>query len=54
VVNQLIQSQRASVEVLNSGASWFGITYKEDRSYVEKRIRELIHSGIYPNSIINK
>ena len=54
VVNQLIQSQRASVEVLNSSASWFGITYREDRSYVEKCIRELIHSGVYPYSIINK
>jgi dTDP-glucose pyrophosphorylase len=54
VVNQLIQSQRASVQVLNSGASWFGITYKEDRPYVEKRIRQLIADGAYPNFIINK
>ena len=52
VVNQLIQSQQASVQVLYSEASWFGITYQEDRTYVTARIRQLIADGVYPNAII--
>jgi hypothetical protein len=52
VVNQLLQDRRASVRVLTTDSSWFGITYKEDRPYAESRIRQLIEQGVYPHSII--
>ncbi|MCL2728220.1 MAG: nucleotidyltransferase [Bacteroidales bacterium] len=54
VANQLIQSKQASLQVLNCNASWFGITYQQDRPYVEARIGQLIANGLYPNSIIQK
>lgn len=53
VVNQLIQEGGATVEVLATGASWFGITYQQDRPYVASRIRQLISQGLYPHSIIH-
>jgi len=48
VVNTLIQTGEKSVHVLRSNATWFGVTYKEDKDYVTKQINELINGGIYP------
>jgi len=53
VVSRLIQEQQISVRVLATNASWVGITYQEDRPYVQTYIRQLIADGVYPNSIIN-
>ena len=51
VINELIQSGQESVHILNSSESWFGVTYKEDRSYVVSEIKKLIKEGIYPNKL---
>ncbi|MCD6179761.1 MAG: nucleotidyltransferase [Bacteroidales bacterium] len=48
VVNDLIEEKRARVKVLHSKASWFGVTYKEDKDSVMKNIQQLISSGKYP------
>jgi dTDP-glucose pyrophosphorylase len=48
VVNTLVQTGRVSVEVLPTGSSWFGVTYKEDRPTVLASIRALIDKGEYP------
>ncbi len=50
-VNELIEEKRARVKVLHSKASWFGVTYKEDKAGVIENIRQLIASGIYPNKL---
>jgi len=49
--NDLIQSNKENIFVLNSEASWFGVTYKEDKKYVMDKIRVLINKGIYPNKL---
>ena len=51
VVNSLISSGEGRVKVLNSSASWFGITYKEDKVAVQENIRRLIKAGEYPERL---
>ena len=51
VVNNLISQGLAQVKVLPSPASWFGVTYKEDRPYVVNGIKNLISTGVYPKRL---
>lgn len=41
IVTHLIQSKAATVEVLESDAEWFGVTYQEDRPYVVEKLKSL-------------
>ena len=45
VVNDLIRTGRASVEVLDTTAQWFGVTYSADRPGV---VAKLTEAGEYP------
>lgn len=47
-VNELINSNKATMKVLTCEAQWFGVTYKEDKPDVEAKIRALIRKGEYP------
>ena len=51
VVNELIQSGREDVHVLRSASSWFGVTYKKDRTFVLGEIQKLIQTGVYPEKL---
>lgn len=51
VVNDLIQNEKATVKVLESNDTWFGMTYREDRPRVMKNIRELVQQGVYPEKL---
>ena len=51
VVNEAIQSGVASVEVLHTDATWFGVTYASDKPLTMQRIRELIAAGEYPEKL---
>lgn len=53
VVNELIQKDIIKLKVLKSSASWFGVTYKEDREAVASRIRDLVSSNQYPENLWN-
>ena len=53
VTNNLINSGKATLKVLSSDAAWFGVTYKEDRPDVEKKLKALIASGAYPEKLWN-
>ncbi len=48
MVNNAIHDGSASLKVLSSNASWFGVTYKEDKPEVMRKIQTLINEGIYP------
>jgi UTP-glucose-1-phosphate uridylyltransferase len=41
----------ASVKVLKTKATWYGVTYKEDTDNVRKSIKELVEKGEYPNNL---
>jgi UTP-glucose-1-phosphate uridylyltransferase len=47
-VNELVASGAARVRVLRTTASWFGITYKEDKPQVVASILKLVAAGEYP------
>jgi hypothetical protein len=47
-VNELVTAGEARVKVLRTPASWFGVTYREDRPRVVESIRQLIAAGEYP------
>lgn len=51
IVDNLIKKQSASVKVLSTNASWFGITYREDLERARMSIRKKIESGTYPESL---
>ena len=48
MVNELINNGTATVEVLDTTAKWFGVTYAEDRQGVVDKIAELVKEGVYP------
>ncbi len=50
-VGELVAAGRARVKVLRTGERWFGITYKEDKPFVEQAVRALIERGVYPPSL---
>jgi len=51
VVTELIEGLNASVRVLKSHESWFGVTYKEDKETTIEKIAELVKEGKYPESL---
>ena len=50
-VNDLVQTGKAEVKVLNTIASWFGVTYREDRETVVESLRQLHEKGVYPSPL---
>ena len=51
VVNNLIRSGQKQVHVLRTSSKWFGVTYKEDKSFVSQQIQELIDDDTYPKQL---
>jgi hypothetical protein len=51
VVNTLIRSGEKRVKVLPTQASWYGVTYREDRALVVEGIRQLVRNGEYPERL---
>jgi hypothetical protein len=41
------------VKVDSSTATWYGVTYKEDKEYVKGSIGKLIENGTYPAKLWN-
>jgi len=39
------------MEVLSSSSKWFGVTYADDKPYVQKSIKELVDKGEYPSPL---
>ena len=48
-MGDLVREGKCTVKVLSSKDSWFGVTYKEDKPDVVKRIQEMKDAGIYPD-----
>lgn len=48
LVDNLIKSDERKTKVLHSDAEWFGVTYKEDKEFVSKRLKDLLEDGVYP------
>ncbi len=50
-VNALVSSKEVRMKVIESDSEWFGVTYKEDREDVQKRLSNLICQSIYPENL---
>jgi hypothetical protein len=50
-VGSAIDAGEASVKVLDSPESWFGVTFQADRVPVQNRIRDLAAAGLYPTRL---
>lgn len=50
-VNSLVKQVKASVKVLSTTSTWFGITNPRDKKDVILKIRELVDSGQYPDNL---
>ncbi|MCL2074541.1 MAG: sugar phosphate nucleotidyltransferase [Marinilabiliaceae bacterium] len=50
-INNMIQHGEAVTKVLQTHSKWFGITYREDKPFVQNSILELVKSGIYPENL---
>ena len=51
VVSELLEEKKASVRVLKSSDTWYGVTYQEDKPMVVKAIQELKNKGLYPEKL---
>ena len=51
VVTTLIRKNKATVDVINTDAVWFGMTYKEDKEIVKQSILGEVKKGIYPANL---
>ena len=51
VVGNLVREGQGTVRVLPTTASWFGVTYPEDKPYVKRAILKLIEAGVYPTDL---
>lgn len=50
-LDRMIADKKAKVKVLTSPSSWFGVTYKDDKPHVVKKINKLIKDGVYPKQL---
>lgn len=51
IVNELINGGKGRVKIISGSNNWFGVTYKEDKEEVSRRIKELVVSGEYPEKL---
>ena len=47
VLNELLEEKAVKVNVLETNATWYGVTYKEDKEMVVNAINKLIEEGQY-------
>ncbi len=50
-IDSLMHSDGLTVDVLSTDASWFGITYREDKPLVMAALKKLHEDGQYPESL---
>ena len=51
MMDSLLKSGTVTVDMLETEAVWFGVTYQEDRPLVQKALLELHAKGVYPEKL---
>jgi hypothetical protein len=54
IADELIKARKITMKVLNTPARWLGVTYKEDKPEVAKKITELIKGEVYSSPLWEK
>jgi choline kinase len=49
----LVKTNTATFKVVPTANQWFGVTYKEDKPFVQESINQLIKDGMYPENLWN-
>jgi hypothetical protein len=50
-IGTLVKENKCKIKVLTSSDHWFGVTYKEDKPMVVKKIQELKDNNTYPDEL---
>lgn len=51
LIDKLIKNETATVDVLDTKDSWFGVTYQEDKETVMNEFQKLTDAGVYPKTL---
>ena len=51
VVDYIINKGDSRLKVLMSNSQWFGVTYKEDKKFVQRDIEKLKQKNVYPKKL---
>ena len=51
LVNETLQAGQASLRVLNTDSTWFGMTFLEDKAKVMTNIKKMVADKIYPSPL---
>ena len=50
-IDGLIRAGMEQCRVLPTASQWFGVTYQEDKPFVQSALRKLVEAGDYPNPL---
>ena len=51
VLNECVKEEKVIVDVIETNATWYGVTYKEDKELVVNAINEMIDKKIYSSNL---
>ena len=51
VLDTCLKKNIKTIDIINTTATWYGMTYLEDKGIVVKAIRELTNNGVYPQNL---
>ena len=51
VVTELLEEDKARVQLLHSADKWYGVTYREDKPVVVDAIARMTREGLYPEDL---
>lgn len=54
VVSQLLEEDKAEVQVLRSHDKWYGVTYREDKPVVQAALARMMEEGVYPDPLFKE
>lgn len=49
----MVSDGSAKVRAIETGATWFGVTYPQDRELAVSKLAQLTHKGLYPSPLWN-
>ncbi|MFH1513528.1 MAG: sugar phosphate nucleotidyltransferase [Bacillota bacterium] len=51
LTDQMMRDEGLTVDVLTTNAAWFGVTYQEDKPFVQQQLKAMHDSGFYPKTL---
>ena len=51
VINEQVNNKDVCAEILDTTATWYGVTYKEDKESVVNAINKMVEIGEYPDNL---